>query len=153
MIWNSRVLAFDYLLIQSLHVVGTKRRHKSTHLVEDAAQRPDVTFGIVRLVAPNFRTGIVRSAGLSVAESLLNNFRDVEVTKLCLHVLEQEDVGTLHVSVKDLSVVERPQPSHDLNEHVPDFFLLYVSLPLLIVTNLLKDISIVCVFHHKTQRG
>ena len=39
---DARVLALDDLLVKSLHVVSPERRHQGAHLVQNAAERPDV---------------------------------------------------------------------------------------------------------------
>lgn len=49
--------------------------------------------------------------------------------------------------------MEGLEASHDLDKDVPNFLLFDVSLSLLITTNLLEDISVVSVLHHKaTER-
>ena len=39
---------------------------------------------------------------------------------------------------------------NDLDKYVPDFFFFDVSFSFLVVTNLLKHISIISIFHYKT---
>lgn len=68
-VWDSRELAFDYLFVKTLHVVCSEWGHKGTHLIEDATEGPDITLAIIGLVTPDFRTGIIRSASLCVAEA------------------------------------------------------------------------------------
>jgi hypothetical protein len=93
--WGGGLPTFEDLLVETFHVFGAEGGLESDHLVEDATQGPDVGLGVVRLVAPNLGTGVVRGAGLGVAEALLNDLADVEVTELGREVLEQEDIGAL----------------------------------------------------------
>jgi hypothetical protein len=51
----------------------------------------------------------------------------------------------------DLPHVESSQAPHNLNEDIPNFLLFYVCLPLLVVTDLLIEISIICKLHDQTQ--
>ena len=153
MIWYPRELALYHLLVKTLHVISAEGRNQSAHFVEHTAQRPYVTLGVVWHVAPNLWTRIVRSSCLCIAESFLNNFRDVEISKLGLHVLEQKEVCAFHISVEDAALMECPQSSYNLNKDIPDLFLLDVGLSLLIVTDFLENVSVVCILHHETQTG
>lgn len=148
---DSREFAFNYLLVETLHVVCSERRHEGAHLVEHAAERPNVTLAVVRLVAPHLRTGIVGRSCLSVTQPLLDNLRDVQVSKFRLHVLKEKQIGTLHVPVENTTHVKGFYTSDNLNEDIPDFFLFDVGLTLLIVTDLLKDVAIVRILHHQAQ--
>ena len=65
--------------------------------------------------------------------------------------LEKKDVRALHVSVQDLTAVEGAQATDNLDEDIPDLFLLDVGLTLLVVTDFLEDIAIVSVLHYKTM--
>jgi len=151
MVGNPREFALNNLFVQALHVVGAEGRDKCTHLVEDAAEGPDIALAVVGLVAPHLRTGIVGCSRLRVAEALLDDFADVEVAQLGLHVLEKEQVGTLHVAMQDAAHVERPQPSHDLNEDIPDLLLLNIGLSFLIVADFLEDVAVVSILHDQAQ--
>ena len=151
MLWNTRILAFDDLLVQALHVVSSERRHQGAHLVEDTAEGPDVRLRVVRHVPPNLWRGVVRSAGLGVRESFLHDLRDVEVSELRLHVSVEEDVGRLHIAVQDLPIMQSFEASYDLDEDIPYFLLFDVGFAFLITADLLKDVAIVSVLHHKTK--
>jgi len=149
--WDSRVLTLYALLVKASHVVCSEGRHQRAHLVEDAAQGPDVTLGVVGHVSPHLRTGIVGCTSLSVTQALLYYFRDVEVSQLGLHVLEQKDVRALHVTMQNPSLVESVEATDDLNEDVPDLLLLEVGLSLLIVTDLLKYVAVISILHDQAQ--
>ena len=150
MIWNPRVLPLDDFLVQALHVVRAERRIQRAHLVQHAAQRPNITLRIVRHVAPYFGACVVRRARLCVTEALLDNLGDVKITQLGLHISVQENIRTLHITVENLTVVQGFQSTNNLNEYVPDFLFLDVGLPLLITTYFLENISVVSVFHNQT---
>ena len=49
------------------------------------------------------------------------------------------------------ALVESFQASYNLNENVPDLFLFDVCLTLLIIADLLKDVAIISILHHKTK--
>ena len=151
MVWNSWVLTLDHFLEQALHVISSEGRYQTTHLVKHASQAPNITFAIIGHVFPNLRTRIVWRSCLGVAKTFLCYFTDVQVSQLCLHILEQKDICTFHVPMEDLANVKRPQAPHDLNKDVPNFFLLDVSLSFLVTANFLKDIATVCVLHYQTQ--
>ena len=65
-----------------------------------------------------------------------------------MHVFEQENVRTLHVSVHNFSGVKSSKAPHNLDEDVPDLLLLNVSFSFLVATYLLENVSIVGVLHH-----
>jgi hypothetical protein len=73
MLWYPWELAFDYLFVKTLHVVCSERRHEGTHFVQDTAERPNITFGVVGHVSPNLRAGVVGRAGLCVTQSLFDD--------------------------------------------------------------------------------
>lgn len=66
-------------LVQSLHVLSLEGRLQGRHLVNYAAQGPDVRFHVVGLVLPHLGARIIWCAGLSVQESIFGHFRDVEI--------------------------------------------------------------------------
>ena len=90
---------------------------------------------------------------MCVAETLLDNLGDVKISQLGLHVLEEEQIRTFHVSVQDTSHVEGPQSADNLYKHIPDFLLFDVGLSLLIVAYFLEDVAIVSVLHYEAQTG
>ena len=49
------------------------------------------------------------------------------------------------------ALVESFQASYNLNKNVPDLLLFDVCLTLLIIADLLKDVAIVSILHHKTK--
>ena len=50
--------------------------------------------------------------------------------------------------MQNLTTVEGTETPHNLDENVPNFLLLDVSLSLLVVADLLEDITIVSILHH-----
>ena len=65
------VLPFKDAFEQTLHILCLERRPKCNHLVDDTAQRPYIALKVVRLIAPDLRTSIVRSTCLRVVEAAL----------------------------------------------------------------------------------
>jgi hypothetical protein len=53
--------------------------------------------------------------------------------------------------MQDLANMKRSQAAHNLNEDVPNFFLLDVSLSLLVTANFLENIATVSVLHYQAQ--
>jgi len=149
MVGNSRVLPLDYFFKQSLHIVSSEGRYQTAHLVEDASQAPNVAFDIVRHVFPDLRTRVVGRTCLGIAKTFFRNLTDVEVSQLGLHILKEKDIRTFHVPMQDLANVKSSQATHDLDEDVPDFFFLYVSLSFLVTADLLKYVAAIRIFHNK----
>lgn len=103
---NPWVFALDNFLVKTLHIVRSEWRIESAHFVEDAAERPNVTLRIVGHVAPYFGACVIWRSCLRVTEALFDNLWHIEVAEFGLHVSVKENVGTLHVSVEDLAVVQ-----------------------------------------------
>ena len=64
----------------------------------------------------------------------------------------QEDVGALQVSVENLNLVERLEPTYDLNKYFPDKILRNVLLLLLMRCNFLEQITAIRILHYNTIR-
>ena len=92
MVWNGRINTLDHLLVERLHVGSLERRLKGGHLIHHTSERPDVGLAAVRLVLPHLRTGVVRSAGLSVVQSeMIGYFGDVTVSEFCHNLIRSPD--------------------------------------------------------------
>lgn len=61
-----RVSSLDDLLVEAVHVLSAEGRLQRSHLVDHAAEAPDIGLGVIGLVLPHLRTGVVRRAGLGV---------------------------------------------------------------------------------------
>ena len=146
---DSGVFTFDHFLVEALHVVSSERGYKSTHFVQDTTQRPNVTFRVIGHVSPNLGACIIGRTGLGITQSLLYDFGNIKISKFGLHIPIQEDVGTFHVSVQDFALVKYLEASDDLDEDVPDLLLFDVGFSLLVVTDLLKYVSVICILHHQ----
>ena len=149
--WNSWVLSFENSVAELLHAVGGERRLESDHLVEDAAERPDVRAVVVRFVLPDLWTGVVRSACLGVDEALLCDLRNVEVSKLDCAVLVHEHIGALEVSVENFKFVEVLEPFYDLNEGFPNFSLVEESAVVLVLVDSFVEVASVGVLHDDAE--
>ncbi len=112
------------LLVESLEVIRSEGRLEGCHLIEHAAQRPHIAFGVVRLVLPDFRARVVRSTGLGEGHILLEHLGDVEIAQLVDVIGGNEHIGALQVAVEYLAVVERMQSLGHMHHGLPDLVLL-----------------------------
>ena len=88
---------------------------------------------------------------MGIAETFFDDLADIQISQFRLHVFEEEEICTLHVTMEDASDVECAESAHNLNEHIPDLLFLDVGLSLLIVADFLKHVAIVSVLHNKAQ--
>ena len=152
MTWNGWVLPFKHAFKQTVHVISLERGLQMAHLVSYAAKGPDVRLEVVRLILPHLGAGVVRSSCLRVQKALLGDFADIQVTQLGRLILVEEDIGTLHVPMQYVELVEGLEPSNYLNEDLPDVLLLVVLLVVLILADALEYITIISIFHHDAER-
>ena len=66
-------------------------------------------------------------------------------------VLVQENIGTFHVSMENIEVVETFQPFNYLNYDLPDVLFLHPMLGLVALTNTLENISIIGKLHNNAK--
>ena len=66
-------------------------------------------------------------------------------------VLVQENIGTFHVSMENIEVVEAFQPFNYLNYDLPDVLFLHPMLGLIALTNTLENISIIGKLHNNAR--
>ena len=66
-------------------------------------------------------------------------------------VLVQENIGTFHVSMENIEVVETFQPFNYLNYDLPDVLFLHPMLGLVALTNTLENISIIGILHNNAK--
>ena len=64
--WYLWILPFQDTFKESIHIICSERRNKSTHFIKNATKRPDIRFAIVGLVLPNLRACIIRSPSLGI---------------------------------------------------------------------------------------
>lgn len=151
-LWHLGEYSFQDLFVKSLHVLCLKWRLQGNHFVDNTAQTPYVTLDVVRFILPNFWWGVIRSSGLSVVEALLVcDLTDIHISQFGLHVVVQEDISTLQVPVHDLNFVHWVESSHNLNKDLPNLSFFDVGFVLFMVTDLLKDVSVVCQFHNNAK--
>lgn len=74
-----RVLAFKHPLEESIHVICPEWGHQSTHLIDHAAERPNVRLQIIGLIFPHLWWGVVGRAGLGIEKTFFGNFGDIQV--------------------------------------------------------------------------
>ena len=65
-VWNFRVNSSQHLFVQALHVFGSEWWFKGNRLIQNASQRPNIRFVIIRLVTPDLGRCIIRGTRLSV---------------------------------------------------------------------------------------
>ena len=97
---------------------------ESSHLIENTAERPDVTFPIVRQIGPYFRTSIVWSTSLSDCESAFTDLRNIQICQLSLFmILCEKNVSSFDVPVENVHAMEYFEAVEHLDSHSPyDYF-------------------------------
>jgi hypothetical protein len=144
MLRNFRQYPLENFLIESLHIFSLKWWLESNHLINDAPKTPDITFDIIGLIFPNLRRGIVRRPCLSIVESFwVGNLRHIHISKFSGHVVVQENVGTLQVSVHDLYFVHCLEAPHWLYEDLPNLTFFNISFIFFMLTDFLENVSVV----------
>jgi hypothetical protein len=89
---------------------------------------------------------------LSVVETfLICNLAHIHVAQLDSQVFIQEDICALEVSVHNVQIMQRFQASHNLDKYSPDCAFIKVGSILLMVKNLLEEITVVRVLHHNAR--
>lgn len=71
MIWYPWEDTFAHALVKVVHVTPAERRLQREHLVDDAAQRPQVRLVTVGFVLPDLGARVVRCARLRVVQAVL----------------------------------------------------------------------------------
>ena len=96
------------------------RRFAHKECVEDAAQRPDVHLVAVALLAEHLRGDVVGgpAQGLLPLPVIVHLGGQTEVSDLALHVVVEEDVAQLEVSVDDLVLVEVENSKENVSHEV-----------------------------------
>ena len=75
---------------------------KRTHLVQYAAHAPNVALMVIRLISPDFGTGVVGRPCLRLKKAALGHLTHVEVAQLKHPILGEEHIGTLDVPMNDV---------------------------------------------------
>ena len=172
---NLRINSLAHALIQVVHVSPAKWRLERQHLVDHAAERPDVRLVAVRLVVPDLGRGVVGRASLRVIEAVLvGNLANVHISEhglieihavlfvlgitavvvvflVSFTILEHEDVRGLDVSMHDADLVNGPQPMNCLDEDAPHLTLPKVHFPAPSLGDHLEQIAAICKLHDQIQ--
>jgi hypothetical protein len=144
-----------YFLEEAGHIACSKGWLECTHLIDDTSERPNVGLGVVGLISPDLRRGIVliliiklatRCACLCVNESALGDFGDIEIAEFEERVLD-EDVGAFYVAMEDLPVVENLEPLRHLGNCPPDFLFSEVETIFDFVLDCFVEVALFCVLH------
>ena len=145
-------LPLQDLFVQALHVFGLKWRLEGHHLVYDAPQTPHIALHVVGFVLPHLRGCVVWCTRLCVIQPFgICNFANIHISEFGTHVVVQEYVSRLQVSVHDLNLVHRMQTTHSLNENLPDLPLFDVGFLFLVVANFLKYVAVIGQLHYNAE--
>lgn len=142
-----------HLLDQVVEIVCLKWASEGRHLVQQATQGPDVTLGIVGLLPPDLWSNVVRGAHLRFGDTtiILDHFGDSQISNLDLLLVQQKDVGALQVPMKNVHVVEGPDPQAQLDKVGPDLILIHVPVLGLLRLHSRVQVPSSCVFRHNVQ--
>ena len=143
----------NYFLIQATHVTGFEWWSQCGHLVQNTTERPYVAFEVIWTVLPHLRACIVRCSRLRVEEALLvaHDFGDIEVGKLALASVTDQNIGTLDVSMHHIEVVQGLQAAETLYEGRPELVFGETGSPLKVTFNLLKNIAFLRILHDEAE--
>ena len=89
------VSPFNYLLIQSLHVLSPEGGFQSRHFVNHASKRPNIRLAIIGLVLPDLWGSVVGSACLGVEQPLFGYLWHVHIPQFNCSILVDKDIGWL----------------------------------------------------------
>ena len=168
---NLRINSLAHALIQVVHVPPAEWRFERQHLVDHAAERPDVRLVAVRLVVPDLGRGVVGRASLRVVEAvLIGNLANVHISEhglieihavlsvlgiaifvVSFTILEHEDVRGLDVSMHDADLVNGPQSMNCLDEDAPHLTLPKVHFPTPSLGDHLEQIATIRKLHDQIQ--
>ena len=138
---------------KKLHILALEGRKQGCHLIQNAANGPDVTLKVIRHVSPHFRARIVRCACLCANKPFLDvdHLRDIKVSQFALVVLVDQNVRTLDVPVHDVQVMERLQARKRLDKHAPDLLLLKAGASPIVLVNHPQNVSLFSVLHNHAK--
>ena len=169
---NLRINSLAHALIQVVHVPPAKRRLERQHLVDHAAERPDVRLVAVWLVVPDLGQGVVGRTSLRVVEAvLIGNLANVHISEhglieihavlsvlgiavvvfVSFTILEHEDVRGLDVSMHHADLVYGPQSMNRLDEDAPHLTLPKVHFPTPSLGDHLEQIATIRKLHDQIQ--
>ena len=154
MLRNFGINSFHYLFVQTLHIICLKWWLKWRHLIKYTTQAPNVRFDSVWLISPHFRRSIVRGSRLCVIEAhTISHFGYIHISQLCYTALLplQEYVSTLNISMHDIDLMHRVQPSNRLYKYLPNQPFFYICSAFLVLTDFLKNITLFGILHDYTQ--
>mmetsp|Transcript_16258 Transcript_16258/g.47510 ORF Transcript_16258/g.47510 Transcript_16258/m.47510 type:complete len:226 (+) Transcript_16258:427-1104(+) len=154
-VWgDSGVLSPQNLSVETFHVFSTERRAQCNHLVEYTAKRPHVALCIVWHVAPDLWGRIVRCPCLRHAQASFGYLGDIEISELCNHtfwICIEENVCTLQITMKNAHVMQSLQALTHAMEVAPDINLFEGCPLLLILDNLLHQVTPIGTLGHNAE--
>ncbi len=135
--WKGLKDSSHNLKSQNMKRCSSKRRLKSTHLIQQYSERPYIAFEIVRFVFNDLWTQVIRCTNysLSVIDCRLEHFGYTEITKLYNPLLSQEDVLGLQISMQNLPIMYMLDCQTDLSEEVQNLVLCKKTAFLLLSLN------------------
>ena len=149
-----RIASSQNLEHEAFHTVGVKGMPEGDHFVEDAAERPNVTFLIVWLFLANFWRKVVWSTdgSLGAIIGMLQNPGYTKITDFDKPFLRCENVLGFEISVENFPIVDMLHGKRHLNEPVENLVLSVAHLPnLLLVRNFGVEVAAISVVHHDAE--
>ena len=102
-----RVLTLQDLGVQTFDVLRQERWLQRCELVNDNTQRPDVTFGVIRLIFPKFWRTIERCTSLSFHHILgFIDFADIHIAKFDSTASLKENISRFNVPMNNIYLVQ-----------------------------------------------
>lgn len=78
-----------YPPIEPLHILGIEGRLESTDVIDHDPERPNIALGIIGLIPPDLRTGIIGRSRLRIRQRILHDRRYVHIAQLVLAVADE----------------------------------------------------------------
>ena len=121
---RERIAILSDAPVRGFHIGGLEGRLAYDQRVNYHSQRPDVDLvGVAGLAFEDFRRNIVRStANCSLFLSVEVEFgREAEITQLDLHLVVEEEVAQLEITMDNAMRVQILQSANDLRSVALDF--------------------------------
>jgi len=127
---------------------------QSYHLVQDAAERPNIRLLVIRLLLTDLRRKVVRSSNgrHCTVVGVLEDSSNAKVAYLDGAILVHKDVLGLQVAVQYFPVVDVLDGQSHLHKPVQDLVLAVTDFAyLLLVRDLRVEVSSVCIVHDDAE--
>lgn len=115
-------------------------RPQASKLVQDAAERPDIAFLIIRLIPPDLRASVVRGASLRIGKSTAINLGDIEIPQLVLIAMDK-NIGTFEIPMQDAPSMQMVKRAQYIGGNLPDTNLANPTIIFLDASNIVMQVS------------